>query len=82
MDYSLLLAIEQISSLNSSGSRNIFMSRNGKQAYHIAIIDFLQDWSLTKRLESAWKISKGNISAVEPNWYQKRFEKFMINDIF
>lgn len=49
------------------------------EAYHMAIIDFLQDWNLWKRLESASKFGKGNISAVEPVRYQRRFEKFLVN---
>jgi hypothetical protein len=79
MDYSLLLVIEQANVFNFRGGRNIFISTNGKQAYHMAIIDFLQDWSLSKKAESAWKMSQGDISAVEPVRYQQRFYSFMID---
>jgi Phosphatidylinositol-4-phosphate 5-Kinase len=45
----------------------------------MAIIDYLQDFNLDKKMENAIKIKlKGNkISAVPPKPYQGRFFRFM-----
>ena len=58
--------------------------KNGEyyqQIIHISIIDFLQDWSLSKRMERRLKGNSTEISAVPPNIYQERFYKFMFNNI-
>jgi hypothetical protein len=46
MDYSLLLILEQVDSLNSHPSRNLIqIDRDGKRYnYHLGIIDYLQDF--------------------------------------
>ena len=46
--------------------------------YHIGIIDYLQEWNMTKRAERAYKVhaqrrSRKEISAVEPTFYRQRF---------
>jgi len=69
MDYSLLLVVETF-------------PKTGKQAYHFGIIDFLQTWNFSKKLERIWKISvnrgiKSKLSAVPPKQYQARFMNFV-----
>lgn len=58
-----------------------YLSKGGRYIYHIAIIDYLQDFNLDKKLESALKtvINKegAQISAIEPHGYQRRYMKFM-----
>jgi len=54
----------------------------GPGIYFMGIIDMLQEWNFSKRFEHfiKTKILRKNskeISAVEPNWYQKRFMKRM-----
>jgi hypothetical protein len=81
MDYSLLLIIESLSKQSVSKSRNVFISRDGLRAYHMGIIDFLQDWSFEKKVENRLKGKGNKISAVPPADYQSRFEKFIIYDV-
>ena len=72
MDYSLLLVIESLTSLESSKRRNTICSETHAQAYHIGIIDFLQQWNFDKKMERCFKSLKGSkieISAIEPNQY-------------
>mgnify|MGYP001154517032 CR=1 FL=1 len=46
IDYSLLLAVECISSSdNFSPNRHTYLSSCGRYAYHIAIIDYLTEWN-------------------------------------
>ena len=62
-------------------TRHTFLSKSGKFIYHLAIIDYLQDFNTEKRLENMLKtvINKegAQISAIHPNPYCKRFVKFM-----
>ena len=62
-------------------TRHTFLSKGGKFIYHLAIIDYLQDFNLEKRLENMIKtvINKegAQISAIPPNPYHKRYVKFM-----
>ncbi len=47
---------------------------------YFGIIDILQNYSLTKRIEHAYKafhFDSTAISAVEPKLYSKRFQKFI-----
>ena len=51
--------------------------------YHIAIIDYLQEWNFSKKVERFYKQiflgKKGKlISAVEPCYYQERFVNTII----
>jgi 1-phosphatidylinositol-4-phosphate 5-kinase len=80
MDYSLLLVIESGSDMKETRNRYT----NGQQVFHFGIIDFLQDWNISKRLENRYKrivkLKKGeatDLSAIEPNLYQKRFSEFL-----
>jgi len=56
--------------------------------YHIAIIDYLQDWNFNKKCERYIKLCKlgGNdgdkLSCIEPNAYAKRFLSFMEDYVF
>ena len=55
-----------------SGSRHKYISENGKFIYHIAIIDYLQEFNLEKQLESktkVWLLNRDQelISAVPPS---------------
>mmetsp|Transcript_30864 Transcript_30864/g.30358 ORF Transcript_30864/g.30358 Transcript_30864/m.30358 type:complete len:178 (-) Transcript_30864:181-714(-) len=63
-------------------TRHQYYSSNGKYIYHIAIIDYLQEFDLNKRLESFTKIhilsrDRNQISAVDPHLYCSRFLSFM-----
>lgn len=81
MDYSLLLVIEQLEyDRLTNDKRNTFFSP--KKAYHIGIIDFLQDWSWEKKVEAWWKGATKTISAVPPHFYQTRFHQFLGTQVF
>ena len=68
-------------------NRHVFLSANGEWIYHVSIIDYLQSWNFEKKGEAfakTWllgKKSKG-ISAVEPEFYAKRFLRFMFQHVF
>lgn len=56
------------------------MSDDGMYLYHLGIIDYLQDFNLSKKGENKFKglINDGTlISAVPPVPYAERFYKFM-----
>jgi hypothetical protein len=63
-------------------------SQRYRQVYYFAIIDFLQDWSVSKKMERLAKTAlrsrlvKQNLSAVPPVPYQRRFMKFMQQEVF
>ena len=52
------------------------------KVYHVGIIDYLQAWNLSKKLENKLKGSKQDISAVEPVMYSNRFRKYAQNHVF
>ena len=59
----------------------------GERTVHLAIIDYLQEWNLNKKLERLSKtvvLQKDgeSLSAIEPNKYAKRFQNFMERNIF
>ena len=67
-------------------SRHCFLSTCGNYAYHIAIIDYLTEFNLAKKIESFFKTDiKGNrrelVSAVSPDLYAQRFIKFMYKEV-
>ena len=74
--------------LNSlGGRRHKCLSTCGKYVYHLAIIDYLQEFNFDKRGESRLKIwvlrrPKNLISAVDPELYRSRFIEFMKNEVF
>ena len=60
--------------------RHCFMK--GKRVYHIAIIDYLQEWNMQKKLERFTKtvlLGKDGptLSAIEPEAYATRFRSFV-----
>jgi len=85
MDYSMLVAIEKRGPRNtvqmeSQDSNHAFT--NGDKTVHLAIIDYLQEWNLSKKLERLSKtvvLQKDgkSLSAINPDKYAKRFQFFM-----
>jgi hypothetical protein len=64
------------------GSRHKYISKDGKYIYHLGIIDPLQAWDMDKIVERYAKIillrkNGKNLSAVEPNFFAKRWLTFM-----
>jgi hypothetical protein len=62
------------------------LSASGKFIYHLAIIDYLQDFNTEKRCENVLKVFKNKvilnkkdaqISAVEPGMYYDRYLRFL-----
>ena len=63
------------------------LSRDKKELYHVGIIDWLQLWDMSKKLELVAKVViKGKdmkgLSARPPQAYCKRFQKFMMDKVF
>lgn len=84
MDYSLLLVIEETSSRSNQDSLktscNKFISTDKKLVYHIGVIDYLQNWNMTKKVENYYKtkiLQRQQISAVNPKEYASRWLNFM-----
>lgn len=67
--------------LGFKGSRHKFLSSNGAFIYHIAIIDYLQDYNWDKwgenLFKTVWRGRNKEISAVPPLRYSNRYLKFM-----
>ena len=67
-------------------SRHIFLSSNRQYIYHIAIIDYLQDYNGGKKQEhffkTIWRGKDAEISAVPPKRYEKRYVDFMDQEVF
>lgn len=92
MDYSLLLNVESVSpdSVDESwATRNIFLSKDQTEVYHIGIIDYLQTYNFQKRFErfakSAWcerRTNSDQQSSIPPEPYAKRFIEFMQLKVF
>ncbi|KAL9344353.1 hypothetical protein Peur_062028 [Populus x canadensis] len=66
------------------GSNNSTPSHNGNEIFdvvlHFGIIDILQDYDISKKLEHAYKslqVDPTSISAVDPKLYSKRFRDFI-----
>lgn len=83
MDYSLLLIIEKRkpdSTIDSSGHQ--FLGET--HIYHIAIIDYLQEWNALKKSERFLKtkikmLDGDTLSTIHPKEYGDRFASFMGN---
>ena len=94
IDYSLLVMTEKLSSNTidtiqlDSLSRNQFWSQDCQHIYHLGIIDYLQEFTTAKRMESWLKTSFKSkekayqISCVHPSIYSERFVEFMTNEVF
>lgn len=65
------------------GSCNLIPSRKGEMyevVLYFGIIDILQDYDISKKLEHAYKslqVDPASISAVDPKLYSKRFRDFI-----
>ena len=97
MDYSLLLGVEHRDhlGLNSSGyfdlqetdseydsrSTDAHFFEGSKYVVRIAIIDYLQEWNLKKKIEFAGKCAIGKdpdgLSCIAPDEYAARFKGFV-----
>ncbi|RHY35203.1 hypothetical protein DYB32_000340, partial [Aphanomyces invadans] len=96
MDYSLLMGVQSceyyvepgIVGFNpnmhpgSSFATQTAISVNGPALYQFGIIDFLQQWTLEKKLERFWKQhikrkDPDGISAIPPKQYKLRFQQKM-----
>lgn len=66
-------------------SRHMYLSSNLQYVYHLAIIDYLQDYNWDKKMEhfakSIWRGRKSEISAVPPERYAKRYISFMEDQV-
>ena len=68
-------------------NRHRFFSTCGNYVYHIAIIDFLTQFNIHKRLESFYKVviknqKAENVSCVNSELYGNRFLEFMNKEVF
>lgn len=77
MDYSLLVAIRDLKDEGTiglpSGQPFIRQTKDGPVAVHIAIIDFLQRWTMGKRVARAIKVFEKNKATIPPRAYAARF---------
>lgn len=83
------LSFEKNSSMSKSNqdskvsvSRHQIDSVCGQFTYHLAVIDYLQNWNRNKKCESFLKTvfkgeSRNEISCVPPSIYQSRFMRFV-----
>eukprot|EP01062_Namystynia_karyoxenos_P058978 TRINITY_DN50401_c0_g1_i1.p1 TRINITY_DN50401_c0_g1~~TRINITY_DN50401_c0_g1_i1.p1 ORF type:complete len:1004 (+),score=251.64 TRINITY_DN50401_c0_g1_i1:159-3170(+) len=82
MDYSLLVGIcgpEPVDPLHAPCSVSVRLESGGRMCY-MAIIDYLQAYTLKKRLAAAMKglsADPSTLSTVPPQLYAARFERFM-----
>lgn len=68
------------------GTRHKYIAETGRYIYHIAIIDYLQDYNLEKKAENWIKVwvyqrKEELMSAVNADMYMKRFYKFMKENV-
>ena len=78
-----------------SFNRNAFKNIKSNTIYHVSIIDFLQQWNFSKKLEktsksclscvrkeqSKFKGLPQSISAIPPYEYEQRFNKFILSQV-
>jgi hypothetical protein len=74
-----------LSSVKKAVSKHIY--ENDKHIYHLAVIDYLQEWNLSKKCERFFKTivlrkSPTMLSAIEPNEYARRFLHFVEMNVF
>ncbi|WCJ37630.1 Phosphatidylinositol-4-phosphate 5-kinase family protein [Euphorbia peplus] len=74
----------ELNQSTGGGNINLRPSRGGGEMYdvvlHFGIIDILQDYDISKKLEHAYKslqVDATSISAVDPKLYSKRFRDFI-----
>jgi len=83
MDYSLLVAIKDYSGGAASGGQGVsaqkpflYRTADGEQrALYITIIDFLQLWTMGKRVARVLKCMECNKATVPPGMYAERFRR-------
>ena len=80
MDYSLLVVREEVTTDRDSLTRNMGGSVN--MTCHFGIIDYLQTWTMQKKLETLFKTflradKYRLLSSVPPELYQSRFLSFI-----
>ena len=71
MDYSLLLVI-----IEKQANGNNFMFSNSDYSFCFGVIDYLQRYNFSKKMERSWKgitTDTNNISAASSKKYAKRF---------
>ena len=66
---------------------HVYKSGNEKYIYIVGIIDYLQKYNFKKKMEHCIKgivygKEKNMVSAVEPEYYGKRFNDFMMKNVF
>jgi hypothetical protein len=82
MDYSLLVTVAAGELPRHIKPHHLYTSSRKNQTYLIAVIDFMQEYSLGKRAETFWKhkvkrIPLRSISSVDPKTYSGRFMEFL-----
>jgi len=86
MDYSLLVAIKDVPSENTASggrgpsnvgpSRYVYRGPDGRDvAVHITIIDYLQKWTMGKRVARVIKFAECNKATIPPVLYGRRFAR-------
>jgi len=77
-------SVESTDSINNydNAGRHQIESYCGRVTYHLAIIDYLQQWNFEKVGEAFLKRTfkgrpRDKISAVPPDLYQSRFSRFL-----
>ena len=85
MDYSLLVMIENVSSLRNTLISKTFVATHDGYIVFIGVIDFLQTYNAKKKLEHRYKKLKNqdsiHFSSIAPTPYRKRFIS-MVKNIF
>ena len=86
MDYSLLVLVEQAFFTRGSMIEGRPLTINGKYIVYVGIIDYLQTYNMSKKIENKYKNKlkrnrESNLSAISPHPYRKRFIK-MVKKIF
>jgi hypothetical protein len=89
MDYSMLLGVlpyeEKIEEplISTKSKFTHLISLDGKQEYHLGIIDILQKWNIKKKAEVQYKVNvlqhdRTKISPMPPKEYSNRFLGFVL----
>lgn len=91
IDYSLLIKVEKLPmnllSLPNQ-SRNIFVAEDETEAYHLGVIDYLQEYTAKKHFEHLAKTRFGShpksdlVSCTSAPKYEARFTNFMKLQVF
>ena len=68
-------------------NKYVLESEDGQSVYHVAVIDYLQEWNFEKKCERFLKLKllhapADGLSAIGPEEYQRRFWNFMRNQVF